>query len=66
MNEQHSIRNKLETQPLTEVLKNTHKKKALSNITPAPTKGANMGIWVIGTSNQLFIRGSSETKFSKK
>ena len=27
----------------------------------------NMGIWVAGTSNQLYTRGSyTETKFSKK
>ena len=27
----------------------------------------NMNIWVVGTSNQLFIAGSyTETKFSKK
>ena len=30
-------------------------------------KYPNMDIWVVGTSNQLFIRGSyTETKFSKK
>ena len=32
-------------------------RKAPSNETPALTKGRNMGIWVVGTSNQLFIRG---------
>ena len=39
----------------------------LSNKTPALTKSMNMEIWMVGTPNQLFIRGSStETKFSKK
>ena len=47
-------------------LKDTHKEKAPSNKTPALTKSANMGIWVVGTSNQLFIRRSyTETKSSK-
>ena len=33
----------------------------------ALTKGMDMGIWVVGTSNHLFIRDSyNETKFSKK
>ena len=36
------------------------KKKAASNKTPALTKSENMGIWVVGTSNQLFIRGSKK------
>ena len=39
-------------------LKDTHREKAPSNKTPALTKSTNMGIWVVGTSNQLFIRGS--------
>ena len=38
--------------------KDTHKEKAPSNKTPALTKSTNMGIWVVGTTNQLFIRGS--------
>ena len=38
--------------------KDTHRKKAPSNKTPALTKSTNMGILVVGTSNQLFIRGS--------
>ena len=30
-------------------------------------KSKNMDIWVVGTSNQFFVRGSeSETKLSKK
>ena len=39
-------------------LKDTHRKKAPSNKTPALTNSTNMGIWVVGTSYQLFIRGS--------
>ena len=39
-------------------LKNTHREKAPSNKTPALTKKMNMYIWVVGTSNQLFSRGS--------
>ena len=38
--------------------KDTHREKALSNKTPALKKSMNMGIWVAGTSNQLFIRNS--------
>ena len=41
-----------------ELIKDTHREKASSNKTPALTKSRNMGIWVVGTSNQLFIRGS--------
>ena len=40
------------------VLKDTPREKALSNKTPALTKSTNMGIWVVRTTNQLFIRGS--------
>ena len=36
----------------------THREKAPSNKTPALTKSTNMDIWVVGTSNQLFVRGS--------
>ena len=39
-------------------IKDTHREEAPSNKTPALTKSANMGICVVGTSNQLFIRGS--------
>ena len=39
-------------------LKDTLWEKAASNKTPALTKSANMDIWVVGTSNQLFMRGS--------
>ena len=38
--------------------KDTHKEKAPSNKTPALTKSMNLNIWVVGTSNQLFMRGS--------
>ena len=44
--------------PQTLFLKDTHREKAVSNKTPALTKSTNMGIWVVGTLNQLFIRGS--------
>ena len=47
------------------VIKDTHMVKAPSKKTPALTKSRNIGIWVIGTSNQLFIEGSrTEVKFS--
>ena len=47
--------------------KDTHREKAPSIKTPALTKSTNMGIWVVCTTNQLFIRDSStETKFLKK
>ena len=39
-------------------LKDTHREKALSNETAAHTKSTNMDIWIVGTTNQLFIRGS--------
>ena len=38
--------------------KDTLMKKTLSNKTPELTKSRAMVIWVIGTSNRLFIRGS--------
>ena len=40
------------------VFKDTHREKALSNKTTAFTTSMNMDIWVVGTSHQLFIRGS--------
>ena len=40
------------------VLKDTLREKAPSNQTPALTKSTNMGIWVVGTTNQLFKGGS--------
>ena len=39
-------------------IKDTHREKAPSNKIPALTKSMNMGIWVVGISNQLFIRDS--------
>ena len=39
-------------------LNDTHREKAPSNKTPAFTKSTNMGICVVGTTNQLFIRGT--------
>ena len=39
-------------------IKNTHREKAPSNKTPGLTESMNMGIWVVGTSNQFFIKGS--------
>ena len=47
--------------------KDIHREKTPSNKTPALTKSMNMDNWVVGTSNQLFIRGPyNETKSSKK
>ena len=34
------------------------REKAPSNKAPTLLKSVNMGIWVVGISNQLFIRGS--------
>ena len=39
-------------------LKDTHREKAPSNISPALRKSTNMGVWAVGTLNQLFISGS--------
>ena len=39
-------------------VKDAHREKAPSNETQALTKSINMGIWVVGTTNQLSIRGS--------
>ena len=36
----------------------TRREKAPSNKTPEFTKSTNIDIWVVGTSNPLFIRGS--------
>ena len=48
-------------------LKDTNRENAPSNKTPALAKSVNKDIWIVGTSNQLFIRGSeTETKFPKK
>ena len=45
-------------------IKGTHREKAPSNKTPALPKSTNMGIWVVDTTNQVFIRGS-EIKLKK-
>ena len=37
-------------------LKDTHREKAPPNKTLALTKSTNMDIWVVGTSNQLFLK----------
>ena len=51
----------------SELLKDTHREKVPWNKTLALTKSMNMDIWVVGTANQLFTRGSETgTKFSKK
>ena len=48
------------------VLKDTERENSLINKTQALPKSINMDIWVIGTSNQQFIRGSyTEIKFPK-
>ena len=39
-------------------IKDTRREKAPSNKTSALTKSTNIDIWVVGTSNELFIRGS--------
>ena len=39
-------------------IENIHREKALSNKASALTKSRYMGIWVVGISNQLIIRGS--------
>ena len=39
-------------------IKDTHKEKAPLKKTSALTKTMNMDIWVVGTSNQPFIKGS--------
>ena len=41
-----------------QIIKDTHKEKAPSNKTPALTKSMDMDIWVVGTSNQVVLRGS--------
>ena len=41
-----------------ELLKDCHRDKTPSYKTPALRKSTNIGIWAVGTLNQLFIRGS--------
>ena len=38
--------------------KDIHRDKAPSNKNPALTESMSMDIWIVGASNQLFIRGS--------
>ena len=40
------------------LFKDTYREKVPSNKTQALTKGMNMEIWLVGTSDQLFLRGS--------
>ena len=47
-------------------VKDNHREKAPSNKTPALTGSINMDIWVVGTSNHLFVRGSLKHNFQKK
>ena len=37
------------------LIKDTQREKVASNKTPVLTKSMNMDIWVVGTSNQIFI-----------
>ena len=41
-----------------QLLKDAHREKLPSNKIPALQKSMNMGIWVVGTAKQFFIRGS--------
>ena len=43
---------------IPDTIKETHREKASSNKIPTLLKSMNMDIWVVGTSNHLFIRGS--------
>ena len=43
---------------LLNTFKDTHREKVPSNKTPTLRKITNMGIWTVGTLNQLFMRGS--------
>ena len=47
------------------MLKDTHMEQAPSIKTAVLTKSMNVGIWVVGTLNQLFIRGSYTEMFKK-
>ena len=41
-----------------ERVKDTHREKAPSNKTPPLRKSTNIGVWAVGTLNQLFVRRS--------
>ena len=43
---------------IIQFFKDTHREKAPSNKTLTLTESRNMGIWVVGTSNQMLNRGS--------
>ena len=43
---------------LVKVFKDTYREKASSNQTPTLSKSMNIDTWVVGSSNQLFIRSS--------
>ena len=47
-------------------VKDNHRGKAPSNKTPTLTGSMNMDIWVVGTSNHLFVRGSLKHNFQNK
>ena len=50
-----------------DTFKDTHREKESSNKIQGLTKSINMGIWIISTLNQLFMRDSyTQIKFSKK
>ena len=49
-----------------EKVKDTDEKNAPSNKTPVLTKSMNIDIWVVGTSNQVFIRGFHIEKKNQK
>ena len=38
-------------------IKDNHREKAPSNKTPMLRKSTNIGVWALGTLNQLFIKG---------
>ena len=55
--------------PLNEIfgsLRSILREKVTSNKTPAFTKSMSMFVWVVGTSNQLFMRFLKQNKISKK
>ena len=43
---------------LTKDLEDTHREKVPLNKTPTFSRSMNMHMWVVGTSNQLFLPGS--------
>ena len=59
LNKRHLFQNKIYyLDKIYLFLKDTHREKAPSNKTPTLSKIMNINIWVVGTSNQLFIGGS--------